>query len=337
MMEFLSVAEAAEQLGVSPRRVRQLIDHEELDASRVGRIWMVHAGSVERRRLQPAAAGRPLDSQRVWSIALVADQLVEELAGAVGGQSVDELLRHEEAALAKRLEGPMRVLRGLDPEEVAKERPHRAKAERALKEALAALRNYRRRERVAGSHAGVLFAVEPARSDGGMRPSEQLELFAPGRRDDRAAIRRLRNSLAHDGDVGPGDLAPFRNRASGARGLYGHPSVLSALEDDERLILSGARAAHLYGADVMPGDDLDAYVNVGFLDALVNQYGLEPAALDEANVLIRPVEQLHLKGVLAPRLLVAADLLERHDPRSRAAAFQLLEALVAAIRWYEEQ
>lgn len=61
-----TVAEAAERLGVSDRRVRALIDSGRLRAQRLGRIWMIEPtalGSVEGER----SPGRPLSAEAAWS------------------------------------------------------------------------------------------------------------------------------------------------------------------------------------------------------------------------------------------------------------------------------
>jgi excisionase family DNA binding protein len=65
---FLSVAEAARQLGVSPGRVRELVHSGQLDAERIGRAVLVSADSVHRRLeiVQPAA-GRPLSARMAWA------------------------------------------------------------------------------------------------------------------------------------------------------------------------------------------------------------------------------------------------------------------------------
>jgi excisionase family DNA binding protein len=54
---LLSTTEAAERLGLSPARVRQLIAHDQLPAVRVGNRWVVAVHDVEAfSRLPP---GRP--------------------------------------------------------------------------------------------------------------------------------------------------------------------------------------------------------------------------------------------------------------------------------------
>ncbi len=58
MNELLTTAEAAEALGVSVRRVRQLIDEEKLSARQVGRDYVIEAGALEGVRIY-GKAGRP--------------------------------------------------------------------------------------------------------------------------------------------------------------------------------------------------------------------------------------------------------------------------------------
>jgi excisionase family DNA binding protein len=58
MNELLSTAEAAESLGVSVRRVRQLIDEGKLSARQVGRDYVIEAGALEGVRVY-GKPGRP--------------------------------------------------------------------------------------------------------------------------------------------------------------------------------------------------------------------------------------------------------------------------------------
>ena len=56
---MLSVSEAAEVLGVSNARVRQLIEQGALDATKVGRNWAISEESVLDRLHKNPSAGRP--------------------------------------------------------------------------------------------------------------------------------------------------------------------------------------------------------------------------------------------------------------------------------------
>ena len=56
---MLSVAESSEILNVSPARVRQLIADGSLDATKVGRAWMLPEATVYNRLSEGVAPGRP--------------------------------------------------------------------------------------------------------------------------------------------------------------------------------------------------------------------------------------------------------------------------------------
>jgi excisionase family DNA binding protein len=58
MNELLNTAEVAESLGVSVRRVRQLIDEGKLEARQVGRDYVIAASSLEGVKVY-GKAGRP--------------------------------------------------------------------------------------------------------------------------------------------------------------------------------------------------------------------------------------------------------------------------------------
>lgn len=60
----VSVAEAAEALGVSPRRVRALAEAGEIPARRVGRAWAIDLDP----RLPPRLPGRRLSARSAWGV-----------------------------------------------------------------------------------------------------------------------------------------------------------------------------------------------------------------------------------------------------------------------------
>lgn len=68
-VRFLAVADAAQQLAVSPERVRELVHNGQLDAQRVGRELLINADSVYRRaHVVRPAAGRPLSPRMAWGL-----------------------------------------------------------------------------------------------------------------------------------------------------------------------------------------------------------------------------------------------------------------------------
>ncbi|MEV4875593.1 type IV toxin-antitoxin system AbiEi family antitoxin [Streptomyces cyaneofuscatus] len=65
-MDFMSVRQAAQSLGVDDSRVRQLLHDGRLQGSRVGGRWIVEAGSVHDRKSAPPEPGRPLSARNAW-------------------------------------------------------------------------------------------------------------------------------------------------------------------------------------------------------------------------------------------------------------------------------
>lgn len=334
--DVLSVADAAERLGVSPRRVRQLIDDGDLRASRMGRSWLVAADSVERRRRLAPSGGRPLDSQRVWVVALVADDMVHALRRRL--EAGPEPNDARSAELAANLSGPLALLRRLDLADVVHDDAVREQAEAALHQALSAIQRNQRLQQVPRPRLlDVLAREQPAENDARRRDAEDLfQKMGEDRADaERAAVRRLRNALVHGREASPQDIAVLRSRAEGLVGFHAHPSLVRALFDDELVVRSGAHAAAEYGVDIVPGDRVDFYLNASAMSEVVERYALEESPPSEANVWIRPVGDLHLKACRAPRLLVAADLLEHEGSRERSAALELLNLVQSAIAWHE--
>jgi excisionase family DNA binding protein len=64
----IPTSEAASRLGVSPRRLRALIEGGQLNAERIGRQWLVSAADVRRYRELRPRAGRPLSARRAWAL-----------------------------------------------------------------------------------------------------------------------------------------------------------------------------------------------------------------------------------------------------------------------------
>jgi excisionase family DNA binding protein len=69
-MARISVAEAADRLGVNVQRVHQRIADGSLRAERIGRQWTIDDADVARLGHRPP--GRPLSARSAWAMALVA-------------------------------------------------------------------------------------------------------------------------------------------------------------------------------------------------------------------------------------------------------------------------
>src|SRR5262249_26111040 len=80
-MEYLSVADAAHALQVSPRRVRQLLAARSLPGVRIAGRWLVSPAAVEHRNRSQPAAGRPLSSTSAWQVLAALSRAEDELAG----------------------------------------------------------------------------------------------------------------------------------------------------------------------------------------------------------------------------------------------------------------
>ena len=66
MSELLPLADAAEILGVSVERVRQLVVGGQLPGQRFGNVWAVPKDAVAARRHSPGVRGRPLGPLGAW-------------------------------------------------------------------------------------------------------------------------------------------------------------------------------------------------------------------------------------------------------------------------------
>ena len=112
------------------------------------------------------------------------------------------------------------------------------------------------------------------------------------------------------------------------RRFYGHPSVLEALAVEPDVVSAGVSAAAEYGADIVASGFLEAYVPEERVAALVRQYGLDPDA-ERPNIILRVVGDsvwpFAPEIAVAPRPVVAVDLLEADDERSRRAGAELAQ------------
>lgn len=81
MVEMMDVRAAAQELGVSPHRVRQLIGQGDLSAQRIGRFWVLDEADVRRRAEVDVADGRPYAARQVWRMADMVDLHVQDEHG----------------------------------------------------------------------------------------------------------------------------------------------------------------------------------------------------------------------------------------------------------------
>lgn len=93
-MDWMSAADAAERLQISPARIRVLINRGDLIASQVSGRWLIDPESVERVGSRSRRAGRPFDPRAAWGLLAMAD-----------GRSPDWLAVAERSRLAEVLAG----------------------------------------------------------------------------------------------------------------------------------------------------------------------------------------------------------------------------------------
>lgn len=79
-MSVLSVAEAAAELGVSARRVRQMLADGVLDGERIGRAWVVDAEQLRAVKHRRPRVGRPWGAASAWALLALADGGEPELS-----------------------------------------------------------------------------------------------------------------------------------------------------------------------------------------------------------------------------------------------------------------
>ena len=72
-MSVLGVAEAAAELGVSERRVRQMLGDGQLRGQHVGRAWIIERHALEEVRENRPEVGRPWHAQKAWAFLLLAE------------------------------------------------------------------------------------------------------------------------------------------------------------------------------------------------------------------------------------------------------------------------
>ncbi len=136
------------------------------------------------------------------------------------------------------------------------------------------------------------------------------------------ARQRLESGLEHF-------LGRLAVRAEPRR-YYAHPSVVDVLGNEAGVVLSGVSAANHYQLDVVAVDEFEGYVRSSILPALVNRLALDERS-ERPNVVLRVVEDglwpFSPDEKVAPAPVVAVDLLEAGDGRSRRAAAQLLQSL----------
>ena len=148
---------------------------------------------------------------------------------------------------------------------------------------------------------------------------EDIEVSAVER---SRARRRLESGLAR--------LVGRLGARARRRRFYAHPSVIDRLASSSDVVRSGVSAADEHELDLVAGDLFEGYVRESAICGLVERFALDEDA-ERSNVLFRVVDDdiwpFRADEVVASTPVVAVDLLEAGDDRSRRAGAALLEQL----------
>ncbi len=152
------------------------------------------------------------------------------------------------------------------------------------------------------------------------RPTPWLSARERSRADERSA-----------NGIGPiVDKLSFRAQRSEYRA---HPSALARMQNDPRWVAGGVSAAAFVGADLVVGDDvIEGYMRTDDLNEARIEFGLIEPGRSSANVILHSysgVEPFALNERSVPLLVVALDLLEHSDERSKRAGRRLLRSFEA--------
>lgn len=144
---------------------------------------------------------------------------------------------------------------------------------------------------------------------------------------DPSVRSRLKRALRQEGIS---KLAPRLERRAEALSFVAHPSEISYLLGDRRLLRSGISAAGDQGFNLISGQEADGYVQAAEFDEFVADHALQPAG-SEGNVRLRILPEAAYPFIgdreTAPRAAVAVDLADDLDPRSAQAGRKELREL----------
>jgi len=145
----------------------------------------------------------------------------------------------------------------------------------------------------------------------------------------RADVRsRLQRRLA-EGSL-KRDLPRLRGRARRVALRAGEPA-LKAIQKDREFIRSGVSGAIEYGADIAALGVIEGYYPAAKLATIVYRYALRQVDEAQANLIVHELgDRIPFgKRSIMPPAVVAIDLLEAGDARSRRAGQRLLRSIEA--------
>lgn len=148
--------------------------------------------------------------------------------------------------------------------------------------------------------------------------------------DDAEHARLVRRITAHVGDDWRRFSRWLSSRQDEVTHYWGAPGDVGALIAETGVLVTGVAAARAHQADLGTGGHGEVYTSPDRASRLVDDFFLVRS--ETGNITIRTsaedwpllAGQVHLDHLVAPRLVVAVDLLEADDSRSRAAGRKLL-------------
>lgn len=155
-----------------------------------------------------------------------------------------------------------------------------------------------------------------------------LLMMAEGRRPigvNRSAAWRARKRLDR-GDLI--SLAPQLRKRADVWRLRAHPGDLARLAEEDGIVRGGVSAARDVRADIVAPEVLELYAPLRLARRLNKKYALQSS--DNPNVILRVVSSewpFQQDSKVAPPRVVALDLLEADDERTRRAGRELLKRL----------
>lgn len=164
-----------------------------------------------------------------------------------------------------------------------------------------------------------------------LRPANAWAVLALASGDDAPWVseqegRRLSGLLAARGLAG---LVGRLGERSRVERFFGHPGVLSSVQEADNVIPAGPHAARDRGERLVPGQEADIYVSEPQRAHLIREFALEPS--DQPNAIIRvlPEGLWPFLDRRMPLAAVAVDLAELPDARARRIGRQLIDHLHA--------
>lgn len=148
------------------------------------------------------------------------------------------------------------------------------------------------------------------------RPAEWLSQVERSRL--RARLRSPKFPLA----------SRFRGRAS-VNYLRGDERALRKIAADDRFVRSGVSAAEDHGVDLVAPGVVEGYLPKARLAKLSYEHALRGVSENSANLIVRAVDDRwpFASERVAPEAVVAVDLIDSVDQRSRRAGSELLKRL----------